>query len=106
MTETDPKNLQAADGDDNKPPKDEEVSPAGRFSDYPLLSQDKGAQALEAPAEVVEAVFRLPQPQDAVKLIGGEQKKAMAAIKRSPKRRSAGKYPGCINNAARMINRQ
>lgn len=50
MIKTDPKGLHAADGDDQETPKDEEVSPAGRFSDYPPLPQDKGGHALETPA--------------------------------------------------------
>ncbi len=96
----DSKGLQAADGDDDEAPKDEEMAPTGRLPDYPPLAQDKGDHAPEATADLVEAVFRLPQQQDAVELFDGNQKKARAAIKMSPKIKLAGKCPGCMNNAS------
>ena len=71
VIETDSKGLEAADADDDEAPKDEEMAPTGRLPDHPLLPQDKGDHAPEAPAQLVEAVLRLPQPQDAVELLGG-----------------------------------
>ena len=71
----DSKGLEAADGDNDEAPKDEEMAPTGRLPDYSLLAQDKGDHAPEAPAQLVEAVLRLPQQQDAVEFFDGDPKK-------------------------------
>ncbi len=76
MIKPDSKGLEAADGDDDEAPKDEEMAPTGRLPDYPLLPQDKGDHAPEAPAQLVEAVLRLPQQQDAIEFFSGDAQKS------------------------------
>ena len=57
-------------GDEDESPEDHEVSPPGRFTNHPALTQDKDHNRLDSFTDPVETVFLGTQEEDFDEAVG------------------------------------